>query len=65
MKCIHCLNPIVPKQRYTKLNLKTCLECGDSKAHLVRHTIAPINKSNYYYIHSPEMLKQLNPKRTT
>jgi len=65
MRCVNCLNPIVPKQRYTKLALKTCLNCGDHKAKQRRHTIAPLSKSNYYYIHDPELLKQLNPKRTT
>jgi recombinational DNA repair protein (RecF pathway) len=65
MRCVNCLNPIVPKQRYTKLALKTCLNCGDHKAKQRRHTIAPINKSNYMLITDLELLKQLNPKRTT
>jgi hypothetical protein len=65
MRCINCLNPILPKSRYTKLNYKTCKKCGDSQAHLRIRTIAPINKSNYMLITDLELLKQLNPKRTT
>ena len=65
MQCINCLKPIVPKQRYTKLALKTCLDCGESKAKQRRYTVAPINKSNYMLITDLELLKQLNPKRTT
>lgn len=65
MNCIDCLNPITPKQRYTKLNLKTCLKCGDEQAKQRKHTIAPINKSNYMLITDLSQLKQLNPKRTT
>jgi hypothetical protein len=42
-----------------------CHKCGDALAKQRKHTIAPLNKSNYYYIHDPELLKQLNPKRTT
>jgi hypothetical protein len=48
-----------------RLGYSVCLDCGDKQAMEVKHTIAPLNKSNYYYIHNPEMLKQLNPKRTT
>jgi len=48
-----------------QLGYKLCLDCGDDAAHKVRHTIAPINKSNYMLITDYEQLKQLNPKRTT
>lgn len=48
-----------------ELGYKLCLDCGDDAAHKVKHTIAPINKSNYMYISDLETLKQLNPKRTT
>ena len=47
-----------------KLKL-TCSPCGEVIAKDVKHTVAPINKSNYMYISDPQMLKQLNPKRTT
>lgn len=65
MKCVNCSKPIIPKTRYTKLNIETCLDCGNHNAKLRRYTIAPINKSNYMLITDLEMLKQLNPKRTT
>jgi hypothetical protein len=48
-----------------QLGYKLCLDCGDDAAHKVKHTIAPLNKSNYVYISDMQMLKQLNPKRTT
>ncbi len=48
-----------------KLGYRLCLWCGEEAARQVKHTIAPLNKSNYYYISSMETLKQLNPKRTT
>ena len=48
-----------------KLGYSTCLKCGEEIAKQRKHTIAPINKSNYMVITDPEALKQLNPKRTT
>lgn len=45
--------------------LITCSQCGDMAAKQVKHCIAPLNKSNYYYISDLSQLKQLNPKRTT
>lgn len=50
--------------RRVKLGYKLCLDCGDIAAKKVKHTVAPISKSNYYYFSDTEMLKQLNPKRT-
>jgi len=47
------------------LGYQTCLSCGDKEAKARRFTVAPINKSNYMMITNPELLKQLNPKRTT
>lgn len=49
----------------SELGYKTCLPCGEVRAKQVKHTIAPINKSNYMFISDMETLKQLNPKRTT
>jgi hypothetical protein len=42
----------------------TCLPCGDEIAKARKHTIAPLNKSNYMVFTDTDMLKQLNPKRT-
>jgi ribosomal protein L37AE/L43A len=61
--CVVC-GGFIDHARY-HLGYKTCLPCGEIAAKEVKHTIAPINKSNYYYISSMETLKQLNPKRTT
>ena len=43
----------------------TCAQCGEQAARQVKHTIAPLNKSNYMHIRDLSQLKQLNPKRTT
>ena len=43
----------------------TCMKCGDAIAKNRKFTVAPMNKSNYYHVYNPDMLKQLNPKRTT
>ena len=48
-----------------KLGYKLCKPCGEAAARTKRHTIAPINKSNYMLITDLSQLKQLNPKRTT
>ena len=54
---------VEPARRYLKR--PTCAGCGETEARAVRHTIAPLNKSNYVLITDPTILKQLNPKRTT
>jgi len=51
--------------RRVALGYFTCLMCGEKEAKKRRFTIAPINKSNYMMITDKELLKQLNPKRTT
>ena len=53
--------------RRWELGYKYCLLCGEDIARAVSEgfTVAPLNKSNYYYIHDPQTLKELNPKRTT
>ena len=50
-----------------ELGYKFCLDCGVDVANAIAEgfTVAPLNKSNYYYIHDPKTLKELNPKRTT
>jgi len=63
--CRCCGDEVNPKR--WELGYKVCLFCGEELAQQVSksHTIAPLNKSNYYYIHDPQTLKELNPKRTT
>lgn len=65
-KCVMCGDEITPKQR-ADLGYRVCLWCGDDVAKQERASwcVAPMNKSNYILITNPEMLKQLNPKRTT
>jgi ribosomal protein L37AE/L43A len=61
--CVVC-GGYIAHERY-RLGYKTCLQCGEAAARNKKHTIAPINKSNYMYISDLSQLKQLNPKRTT
>lgn len=60
--CRLCNKPYSPARK--QLGIDTCFKCGELEAKQVRHTIAPLNKSNYMVL-SPDELKQLNPKRTT
>lgn len=61
--CTSCYAERIPPAR-ARLGYKTCMSCGEAAAKTVRHTIAPMSKSNYMLFTDPEMLKQLNPKRT-
>lgn len=61
--CEICNADIDPPAR-AQLKYTTCLSCGETQARKVKHLIAPLNKSNYYHFYDPELLKQLNPKRT-
>lgn len=62
--CKACHANSIPTAR-AQLGYATCLTCGEKAASKVRHCSAPINKSNYMYVSDPNILKQLNPKRTT
>lgn len=61
--CVVC-GGFIDHARY-KLGYKLCKPCGEAAAREKRHTIAPLNKSNYMLITDLSQLKQLNPKRTT
>jgi len=61
-KCVKCSKLYSSARRL--LGITICLVCGESEARSVKHTVAPLNKSNYMLM-SREDLKQLNPKRTT
>jgi len=71
--CVRCNFPRITQGRYdhqTKHGLKhTCPACGDIEAthqlKMKQSRVIPINKSTPTYIHSWELLSQLNPKRTT
>jgi ribosomal protein L37AE/L43A len=61
--CVVC-GGFIDHARY-KLGYNLCKPCGEAAARERRHTIAPLNKSNYMLVTDLETLKQLNPKRTT
>ena len=67
--CTSCYAERVPPRRAAlqaqEKKAPTCMTCGEKAANRVKHTIAPMNKSNYFYIADLDLLKQLNPKRTT
>ena len=62
--CTECYAVRVEPQRKNLLR-PTCMACGEALSRKVKHTIAPLNKSNYVLITDPSLLTQLNPKRTT
>ncbi len=70
--CVCCNKPKVTQNRYDHLKSHnqriTCHSCGERLAYLEslkkQSRVLPINKSTPTYISDPEMLKQLNPKRT-
>lgn len=62
--CKTCYTNSIPTAR-AQLGYTSCLPCGETAASKVRHTVAPLNKGNYMLFTDMELLKQLNPKRTT
>ena len=62
--CTCCYAQRVAPAR-SRLGYTSCLDCGEKAAKKVKHTVAPMNKSNYMLFTDASMLKQLNPKRTT
>jgi hypothetical protein len=59
-KCIICGSAIAPAR--WALGYKTCLPCGEAASKKVRHTIAPMHKSNYMLITDLADLRGLNNK---
>jgi hypothetical protein len=57
--CLTCYAERIPPARY-KLGYRTCMSCGEAQAKQVRHTIAPMPKSNYILITDLSLLKGLN-----
>jgi ribosomal protein L37AE/L43A len=57
--CPVCHIEDIPLQRY-RLGYKTCLTCGEKAAKKVKHTIAPMPKSNYMLFTDLSLLKGLN-----
>ena len=61
--CSICGDTFSPKRGNAGYHI--CMPCGDAQARATIRTIAPLNKSNYMLFTDIELLKQLNPKRTT
>ena len=40
--------------------LITCVKCGEAAAKKVKHTVAPMHKSNYMLFTNPDDLKGIN-----
>lgn len=59
--CTTCYAERVPPAR-ARLGYKTCMSCGDAAAKRVKHTIAPMHKSNYMLFTNMEDLKGINNK---
>ena len=59
--CTTCYAERVPPAR-AKLGYKSCMTCGDKNARAVKHTIAPMHKSNYMLFTNMEDLKGINNK---
>ena len=69
--CTVCVGGLVEPDRADLLKDEnkplTCKPCGNKLAILraAQYTVVPMNKSNYMLVTDHELLKQLNPKRTT
>jgi PHP family Zn ribbon phosphoesterase len=65
--CTECLfERVAPARAQLQTKNRTrilCMSCGEAAAKRVKHTTAPLSKSNYVHISSRDTLKQLNPKR--
>lgn len=61
--CTHCYAVRVEPQR-AKMAKPTCAECGEKLAQRVRHTIAPLHKSNYTLITDRNELRGINVKQS-
>jgi predicted nucleic acid-binding Zn-ribbon protein len=65
--CIRC-GEFFPDERQD-MGFYRCIPCNATYAQArgeeIKKQSVPLNKSNYYYVSNTEMVKQLNPKRTT
>ena len=59
--CTTCYAERVPPAR-ARLGYRSCMTCGEKAASNVRHTIAPMHKSNYMLFTNMEDLKGINNK---
>ena len=58
--CVKCGDHVLHGR--WRLGYTTCLRCGEDVARQVKHTIAPMHKSNYMVITNHDDLKGLNNK---
>ena len=58
--CVKCGDHVLHGR--WRLGYTTCLRCGEDVARQVKHTIAPMHKSNYMVITNQNDLKGLNNK---
>jgi ribosomal protein L37AE/L43A len=58
--CVKCGDHVLHGR--WRLGYTTCLRCGEDVARQVKHTIAPMHKSNYMVITNQDDLKGLNNK---
>ena len=58
--CVKCGDHVLHGR--WRLGYTTCLRCGEDIARQVKHTIAPMHKSNYMVITNQDDLKGLNNK---
>lgn len=59
--CTHCYAVRVEPHR-AKAPRPTCMTCGEKLARQVKHTIAPMHKSNYMVFTDMNDLKGINNK---
>ena len=60
-QCNRCGDKVSSKRH--ELGYATCLFCGEEEARSYKHTIVPMNKSNYIVVTDMALLGKLNPKR--
>lgn len=60
--CKICGDNIFPPERFTKLGIAVCLNCGDEIAHERKFTVVPMHKSNYVACFNRDDLKGINNK---
>jgi len=58
--CVEC-GDTVAEARW-ELGYRECLKCGEYRARQRVHTVAPLHKSNYIVITTPQDLMGLNNK---
>lgn len=58
--CVACGDTFAPARRNAGYHL--CLPCGEHQARKVRHTVAPLHKSNYILVSDKADLIGLNNK---